>query len=185
MPISVKIQFSVDDAMRVVRFHQNQNFIFRYDVVITGSIVFLAFAIAIIALANDLNEINILGLILFSAIPAITVSVIVYFLHKILYPWLGKRRATKYFKSSPIMHDEILVEFLDEGIRSTGGLSSSLVLWGAFVKVVESQTDFMFYTGTGWPGLYIAKKAFNSDKEIDSVKVLLEQRLKEKAVLQN
>ncbi len=183
--VSVKIQYSVDDTIRVVRFHQNQSFLFRYDVAITGSIVFLAFAVAIVALANDFNEINVLGLIIFSAIPSIAVAIIVYLLHKLLYPWLAKRRVTKYFKSSPIMNGEFLVEFLDEGIKSTGKLSSSVVAWEAIVKAVESKTDLIFYTGTGWPGLYVAKKAFDSDKDIDSVKVLLEQTLKERAVLQN
>lgn len=183
-PVSVKLKFSIDDIIRVVHFHQNQSFIFRYDVAITGSMVFLAFATAIVVMANDFNEINVLSSIIFSAIPAIAVAISVYFLHKLLYPWLAKRRVTKYFKSSPIMHDEILVEFLDEGIKSTGKLSSSLVAWGAIVKAVESKTDLIFYTGPAWPGLHIAKKAFDSDEDLDSVKVLLQQTLNEKAVLQ-
>lgn len=183
-PVSVKVKYIVDDTIRVVRFHQNQSFIFRYDAAITGSFIFLAFAIAIVVMANDFDEINVLSLIIFSAIPAVAVTISVYLLHKLLYPWFAKRRVTKYFKSSPIMNDEILVEFLDEGIKSTGKLSSSLVTWGAIVKAVESNTDLIFYTGPAWPGLHIAKKAFDSDEDLDSVKVLLHQTLNEKAVLQ-
>lgn len=182
--VSVKIKYSVDDTIRVVRFHQNQSFIFHYDVAITGSIVFLAFVIGIVVMANDFNEINVLSSIIFSAIPATAVAISVYLLHKFLFPWLAKRRVTKYFKSSPIMHDEILVEFFDEGIKSTGKLSSSLVAWGAIVKAVESKTDLIFYTGPGWPGLHVAKKAFDSDEDLDSVKVLLQQTLNGKAILQ-
>lgn len=182
-PISVKVKFCIEDPIRVARFHQNQSFIFRYDAALTGSIVFLGFAVAIVGMANDLHEINVLGLALFSAIPATIAALAVCVLRGLISPWLARRRVTKYFKSSPLMNDESVIEFSERGIKSTGNLSSSFVKWEAVVKAVESKTDLMFYTSASFPGLYIAKNAFNSDADLDSVKALLRQTLDEKALL--
>ena len=130
-PVSLKLKYTVDDPIRVARFVQRQSFIFRHDAILVAGIVFLAFALIIILMADNLAEINILGLVAFSAVPAIILGLSVYLLHRFFNPWLAKRRVTKYFESSPIMNDEKQIEFSNEGIRLTGNLSSSFVKWEA------------------------------------------------------
>lgn len=182
-PVSIKVKYTVDDPVRVVKFVRNQSFIYRYDAVLTASIVFVLFTVIIISMADDLVELNILGLVVFSSIPAILVGLVVHFLHRILFPLLARRRVKKYFDSSPIINDETLVEFSNEGIKTTGNLSSSFVKWGAITKVVESETDLMFYTGNESLPWYIPKTALVSDRALNSVKSCLRQNLVEKAKL--
>jgi hypothetical protein len=182
-PISLKIKYTIDDPIRVARFVKNQSFIYRHDAILTTVLVFLFFAFLVFALSNSLSEINVLGLIVFSIIPAIVVGVTVYLMHGPVGLWLAKRRVTKYFESSPMVNDEKTIEFSSDGIKSTGNLSSSFMKWEAITRAIESETDLMFYTGNEKFGWYIPKNAFDSDKDIISVKTLLRQNLSENARL--
>jgi hypothetical protein len=182
-PVSVKVQHSIENTIRVARSHQNQSFIFRYDAVLTAVIVFLAFVIAIISMANDRSELNLIALFVFSAVPAVLVGLAAYGLRGILGEWLAKRRVANYFRSSPIMNEESIVEFSQVGIKTTGNLSSSFVKWEGITRAVESKTDLMFYTGTTFPGLYIPKNSFKYVADLDAVKNLLRLTLGERASL--
>ncbi len=167
----------------MAKFVQNQSFIYRHDVLLTTGIVFVAFALLIVLMANDLPQINILGVLLFSVIPAIIVGGVVFLMHGPIGSWLVKRRMTRFFKASPIMNEERLIEFSSEGIKSEGDLSSSFLKWGGVTRVIESDTDLMFYTGKEKFGWYVPKSAFESNDELDSVKSLLYQRVNGKVNL--
>jgi hypothetical protein len=177
LPISVRVKYTLDGPLRVAKFVQNERFVYRHDVILTAGIVFFGFALLIAWMANDLPQLNILGVLLFSAIPAFVVGLCVYLMHGPLGSWLAKRRAKKHFKSSPIMNDDLLFEFSNEGIRSSGNLSSSFLKWEAFTKVVESETDLMFYTANERYLSYVPKRAFGSNDDLHSVKKFLHETL--------
>jgi len=182
-PISLKIKYTIDDPIRVARFVKNQSFIYRHDAILTTVLVFLFFAFLVFSISNSLSEINILGLVVFSVIPAIIVGTTVYLLHGPVGLWLAKRRVTKFFESSPLINDEKTIEFSQDGIKNTGNLSSSFIKWEAITKAIESDTDLMFYTGNEKFGWYIPKNAFKCDKDLSSIRILLRQTLNENAQL--
>src|SRR5436190_23750135 len=105
-PICLRVKYTIEDPIRVARFIQNRSFIYRHDALLTGMFVFLAFIVLIVLMANDLTTFNVIGAIVFSIIPAITVGIVVYFMHGPFGSWMAKRRVAKYFKASPLMNDE-------------------------------------------------------------------------------
>lgn len=179
-PISISLTYTIDDPLRVAKFIQNQGFIYKYDVHLSVALVFLGFVGLILLMTDDVSRINILGTIVFSAIPAATVGVAVYMLHGPIGSWLAKRRVAKYFDSSPIVNQERTVEFSNEGIRTTGNFSSSFVRWDGIVRATETETDFIFFIGNEKFGSYIPKRAFNSPNDLTLVQNLIRRSLPEK-----
>ncbi|MEP6847238.1 MAG: YcxB family protein [Acidobacteriota bacterium] len=167
-PVSLSIKYTVEDIIRVALFTRNQNFVYRYDAILVGLVIFLASAAVVLFMASDLREIRIPSLIVVGAIPAILVGGSVYLLHGFFHPWRIRQRLEKYFDLYPIFADTLEIEISDEGIRSTGKLSSSFVSWPAFVKIVESKTDLIFYT-TSAPNILLPKSAFATDQEFLSI----------------
>ena len=182
-PIYLRVKYTIDDPIRVARFIQNRSFIYRHDALLTGMFVFLAFIVLIVLMANDLTTFNVIGAVVFSIVPAIIIGIVVYLMHGRFGRWMAKRRVANYFKASPLMNDEKLIEFSLAGISSTGELSSSLLKWGAITKVLGSSTDLIFYTANekfGWP---VPKSAFASVNDLHLLETFLKQQLGEKAEL--
>ena len=184
LPISARVKYTVEDPLRVAKHVQNERFVYRHDVTLTAGIVFFGFAMLIIWMANDLPQVNLPAVLVFSAIPAIIVGLCVYLMHGPIGSRLAKRRVTKYFGFSPLMNEELLFEFSNEGMKSSGNLSSSTLKWEAFTKVVESDSDLMFYIANERYPSYVPKSAFASSDDIHSVKELLRKTLSDKAILQ-
>jgi len=163
-------------------FIRNQNFVYRYDAILVGLIIFLVMVAVVLLMANDLREIRIPALVIVGVIPAVIVGAAVYLLHRFFRPWRIRLRLEKYFESYPVMTDALDIEISDEGIRSTGKLSSSFISWAAFVKVIESKTDLIFYT-TGSPGLLLPKASFASEEQFLSVRAFVAETIGPKADL--
>lgn len=180
--ISTSLKYTVDDAVRIGLYIRDQKFINRHDAILTACIIFSATALTIILMANDISEIRALPLVVISLIPALIVGVLVYLLHGFISPWLGKRVAAKYFKSSPILNEVVKIDFSEEGITSVSELKSDFVKWGAFIKVTESNTDFLLYTGRYLSG-FVPKRSFDSDEKIAALRTLIKDTLREKANL--
>jgi hypothetical protein len=179
-PISIRLIYTIDDPLRVAKFIQDQSFVHKYDVLLSAGVVFLGFVGLILLMTDDFSRLNILGTIVFSAIPASSIGVAVYMLHGPVGSWLAKRRVTKYFDASPIINQEKTIEFSNDGIRTTGSLSSSFIRWEGIVRVTESETDFIFFTGNERFGSYIPKRAFNSPNDLTSVQKLIRQSIPDK-----
>ena len=81
------------------------------------------------------------------------------------------------------MNEENLIEFSNEGIKTTGNLSSSFVKWGGITKVLESKSDIIIYTSNYKFGWCIPKNAFDSNEDLIAVKILLRQVIYERAKL--
>jgi hypothetical protein len=180
--IAVKVTYTPDDSLRVAKFLRNQEFIYRNDVFLTAGFVFVAFIALIVIMADDFSSIRILGAAIFSAIPAAAVGAAVFILHKVVNPCLMRRTIAKYFDSSPSAGEECTLSLSEEGINAESALSSSFTKWPALAKVVESDSDILFYCGykMSW---FIPKSVFVAQNELDPVKELLRQSLGEKAHL--
>ena len=182
LPVSVKFSYTPDDSLRVAKFIRNQSFLYRNDVVLTSGIVFVAFIILIVLMADDVSALRILGATVFSSIPAIAVGIMVFVMHRVLNPWLMRRTIAKAFNSAPTAGIETQFTFLDDGFKAESELASSFTKWPSIIKVHETDTDLLFYYGHNvlW---FLPKSAFNSINDLDSVRILLRRSLKENAIL--
>lgn len=180
--IRVKVTYTPEDSLRVAKFIRNQSFLYRNDVWLTSGFVFVAFIVAIVMMADDITAINILGAFAFSAIPAIAVGIAVLALHKAVNPWLMRRTIMKGFDSSPTANKETHLTFSGEGVGAESELTSSFTKWPVISKVIESDSDFLFYSGNNlyW---FVPKSAFSSADDLDLLKGLLRQSLNENANL--
>ena len=181
-PISVKFTYTPENSLRVAKFIRNQSFIYRNDVWLTSGLVFVSFIVAIILMADSIRAINVLGALAFSAIPAAAVGIAVFLLRKALNPWLMKRTIKKHFEASPSSNKEFLITFSDEGISSESELASNFTKWQAVVKVVESQSDILFYYGNK-PTWFLPKSAIESPDDLVLLNALLQKSVNENTIL--
>lgn len=180
--VSVKLKYTPDDSLRVAKYIRNQSFVYRNDILLTSGFVFVAFIILIVLMADDFSTFRIVGALVFSLIPAAAVAAAVFILHRALNPWLMRRTIVKYFESSPIAKEEIVVTFSDEGVATESDLTSSRNSWQSFIKVEESAEDILFYCGhkLSW---FLPKSAFGSDNDLTSLRSLLRRSLKDRVYL--
>jgi hypothetical protein len=181
--ICVDVKFTIEDPIQVAKFIQNQSFIHRYDAALTAGLMFVAFAVLIILIAGDVNGIYWFGTLAFSAVMAALAGGLVFLYRKILLPRWTKWRVKRFFQSSPISNQELRIEFSNEGIRSTGELSSSFVKWEAITRAAESDTHLMLHTNNEKFGWFVPKNAFASHHDLDIVKVLIRAVLSDRAKL--
>jgi hypothetical protein len=130
-------------------------------------------------MSNNIREINILGLLLVSAIPALLLWVAMLVLNS-FSPSLLSRRVKKMIKSSPFMQGELQMNFTDEGIEFLRELASSKINWKAFTKVIESEREFLLYSTAKEPPIFIPKRAFASNEDLNFVRYLVRTKLGDK-----
>ena len=181
-PISVRFSYTPDDSLRVAKFIKNQSFIYRNDVWLTSGIVFVGFIVLIVLMADDVSAIRIIGATVFSALPATAVGIAVFVLHRVLNPWLMRRTITKAFDSAPTAGIETQMTFSGDGIKAESELASSHIKWPSFVKVFETNSDILFYSGNS-VSFFLPKSAFESIDDLDTLKLLLRHSLNENANL--
>ena len=182
-PVSLNVRYSVDDALQIAKYAQNQSFVNRNDALLTSGLVFIGFAIFIVFIADDLGVIYLFGTLIFSAIMAGIAGGLVFLYRKIVMPRLAKQRVLKYFRSSPLANDKMQIEFSTEGISTIGHLGSSLMKWDAITKALESDNHLMFYTGDHPYPWYVPKNSFGGNDDFDNVKILIHAMLTDRAVL--
>lgn len=180
--VSVKFTYTPNDSLRVAKFIRNQSFIYRNDVLLTSGIVFVAFIVLIVVMADDVSALRILGATLFSALPALAVGITVFVMHRVLNPWLMRRTITKAFDSAPTAGIETHFTFSSNGVKAESDLISSFTKWPSIVKVHETDTDLLFYHGNNvsW---FLPKPALGSVDDLDSIRLLLRKSLGENAIL--
>ena len=182
--ISVNVTCTPGDSLRVAKFLKNQEFLYRNDVLLTSGFVFVVFIVVIVLMADDFSALRIIGAMVFSVVPASVVGIAVFILHKVVNPWLMRRAIAKHFDLSPSACDESLVIFSDDGISVESSLSSSFAKWTALAKVVETDSDVLFYYGpkVSW---FVPKSHFATYDDLVSVRQLIQRSLNEKAHLIN
>jgi hypothetical protein len=88
----------------------------------------------------------------------------------------------RQLKGVPGIKEPYVFTFNEEGIAIAGRLSSTNIKWEAIVKACESSTDFLFYTTKRF-AQFLPKRAFGHNEEMNELRVLLSQRLGDKARL--
>lgn len=180
--VSVKLLFTPDDSLRIAQFIRNQSFLYRYDAFLTAGVVFFAFIIAIVLMADDAGTLRILGATVFSAIPAIVVGLAVFGLHKLVNPWLMRRSIAKHFKASPTAKEQTTMTFSDNGIHFESTFESGTSKWTVITKVKETNTDFLFYSGKSLL-YFLPKRSLESAERLQKLRVVIDKTVGEKAQL--
>jgi len=181
--ISFRTKVTVDDALIVGKFLRNQSWLYRYDIVLTSSIVFFAFWLAIVVMSDEVSAINAIGATVFSAIPAVLVTILIALYHRLIIPVLTRRRVKKIFKSVPAADEEMLITLSKEGVEMKGELSSGILKWDGVTKVVESESHLLFYSSSAPPFLYFRLSELDSDNSRDSLKRLVRNKLGDRAYM--
>jgi hypothetical protein len=180
--ILVNFTATQEDSFRVAKFLRNDEFLYRHDVLLTSGIVFVAFVVIILLMADDVGAIRIIGASIFSIIPAILAGAGVFILHRLINPWLTRRTIAKYFEKTPLAGKEAFYVFSADGISVESDLSSTHFKWPSLFMAVETDSDILFYFGPklSW---FIPKSAFANQDDVVSLKLLLQQSLEKRAIL--
>ncbi len=180
--ISLNLEITPQDYVNATGFLKSRSFLSKYSFIIFPLIVFFSFVLIICWMSNNIREINVLGLLLVSAIPALLLWVAILVLNS-FSPFLHSRRVKKIINSSPFMQGEVQMNFTDEGIEFLRELVSSKINWRAFTKAIESDRQFLLYYSDKESPIFIPKRAFVSNEEINFVRCLVRAKLGDKAEL--
>lgn len=178
--ISIRAKYSVDDYVKALTYMQRQLFINKYNFLIAFVGIFALTALLTLFLANDKSSIKFFPVIFSALLPATIVGGLIFFLNRVVNPFILKRSISKQYKSSPAMQEENNIVFSIEGIKTTTNLASSTLKWEAIVKALESETEFLFYTSNKFAH-FIPKSIFASEIDVSSVRSLTRAKLGDKA----
>ena len=177
--VTLNLQLKTDDYVRVLRFMQSQKLIVRYGPLIAFGVLFLVIFGFIFLLSED-RLVSIPASLLVSFFPAAIAAGSVYLVDRyVSLPFL-KFSIRRQLKSNPLFDKEILVTFDDEGISSETSQSSTSIKWDGFIRAVETQTDFLFYTSNKFSN-FVPKDAFVSPSDLNFVGCLARSKLGDKA----
>jgi hypothetical protein len=176
--ISLNLEITPKDYANAADSLQKRHFLVKYNFAILPAAVFLLFAIIIYLMADA--QINILGLILFSLIPALILWVALLVLNE-FSPRLISRKMKKIINSAPLIQGNLRVNFTDEGIEFLRELTESKMNWLVFTKAIESEREFLLYWGANQEPFFIPKRAFASAEDLNFVRCLMRAKLAEKA----
>lgn len=111
------------------------------------------------------------------AIPAIVGLVFLFFY---LARFMQRFNIGRQLMSVPGINEPYVFTFSEEGLAIAGRLSNTNIKWEAIVKARESKTDFLFYTTKRF-AQFLPKRAFGHNEEMNELRVLLDQKLGDKA----
>lgn len=178
--ISLSVSFTEADYVRVIRFMQGQHFLKKYGFFIVFGVIFVGFLIFVLLLGQDAPQLSIPLAILVSLIPASIVGSVVWLLDRFLNQFILRRTIAKQFRCSPTLREHYHVTIDDTGISSTSNLGSNSVSWEAFIRGVETDSDFLFYASNKFSH-FVPKYALTTNDEIELLRTIAKRNLKEKA----
>jgi YcxB-like protein len=140
MPDSIifKTEISEEDLIEFNLFTNRKRFLFFKR-------LWLALATAILASVVFLHRVRNTGIALdevLLTLIALSLAVAAFW----YLPWTVRRTVQKQLASSPSLNVSTEYRIDATGITVLGPLSTGTVLWGAFIRAVETQTCFGLYT---------------------------------------
>lgn len=177
--INLEIQYTVDDYVRGVSFVQNRQFINKYGFAIAPLLLFL-FGGFIFALKMQKESVvtSIISSLPFF-VAALIVFLVLLLLRKFPNPIL-KWNIKRQFRSSPLLNEPQRISFDEEGINGETYLSSGLTKWAAIIEATETKDDLFFFTSNKF-AMFVPKRAFVNEEQINQVRQLAKESLGEKA----
>ena len=179
--ISLNLEVIPKDYVNAIESVRKRSLLHKYNFIILPLVVFFAVVIIICLMAD--RNINILGLILFSLIPALMLWVGLLVLN-LSSSHLFLRKVTKIINSSPFLQGKLQVNFTNEGIEFLRESNSAQLDWLIFTKAIESEREFLLYAGNHDLPFFIPKRAFASNEDLNFVRSLIQAKLAEKANFQ-
>jgi hypothetical protein len=176
--ISLSLELNPKDFADASKSLDEQFFRTRHITVIAPLAVFFIFVFTICLTAD--SEINIVGVILFSLIPALILWVALLSLYH-FSSLIAFRKMKRSTNSSPAAHDNLQINFSDEGIEFVRVLFSAKWNWLVFTKAIETEKEILLYMDDAQKPFFIPKRAFVSDEDLNFVKCLMRTKLVEKA----
>ncbi|HEX6124281.1 MAG TPA: YcxB family protein, partial [Pyrinomonadaceae bacterium] len=143
--VTLNVQFTRDDYLRVLRFMTSQSFIVKYGPPIAFAVLFL-FIFGFILFLSDGQLFSIPAALLVSFFPAAVASGAIYLVDRHVSAPFLKFSIGKQMKSNPLFEKEVTITFDDGGISTATSHSSTSINWEGIIRAVETETDFLFYT---------------------------------------
>lgn len=170
-PVKIQLIYAPDDYVRALKFIQGRTFIMRHAL----EFAVISFACAGVAyvLTAFLNEsVNdvVEMLLVFAIAPFFIVGLglsIIRFLPTPILKW----QISRQIASSPAMQAEQDLEINSTGLCGRTALGSGETKWSAFIEVVESDSDFLFFTARKF-ALFVPKAAV-SPAELSPIRAFI------------
>ena len=177
--VTLNIQFTIEDYSRVLRFMNSQNLLMKYGPLISFTVLFtLIFGFTVFL--SDGELFNISAALLVSCLPAAFAAGAVYLVDRYVSALFLKLSVGRQIKSNPLLGSEMTISFDDDGISNVTSQSSTSINWEGFIRAVETETDFLFYT-TNKFSYFVPKSAFVSPSDTNVVRCLARAKLGDRA----
>jgi hypothetical protein len=97
-------------------------------------------------------------------------------------PMLQSWQIKRAIKNMPAAQGVFTYNYTDEGFEATGSSQKLALGWDLLVKVTETEDDFYFYLSKQ-QAKFLPKKAFTSDLQQSQLRLLLKNKMGDKAQL--
>ena len=178
--LTISLDLSADDYIRVLRRRHLESFFVKYGAPLTFVTLFLGILGFILFLSLDAQQVNVFSAVLVAFLPSAVGAGAVYATDRFISIPLLSRSVRKQIASNPTVYETATVTFDNEGITTVTSLTSGSVKWDGFIRAVENETDFLFYTTSKFSH-FVPKETFLSETDIDFVRCLARAKLAEKA----
>jgi YcxB-like protein len=176
--IDLTVQYTAEDYERVTTFmHYRQRtskFVYVFGMIFFCIFALFVFYVAIVTIkAGDwfLPTIFICTGI---------VSLLFAFGLKPFQRFFNLRNLKAQLKSSPLLSEEKLISFSEEGISGEGNFSNGMTKWEAFIQAGETENDFLFFMSDK-SSQFVPKRAFKNDEQQNQLRELVKLKLGDKA----
>ena len=176
--IKLEIQYTVEDYVRGLSFVQSRQFVMKHAYIILPCIPLAIFAFMFLMNPKLIYQMS-FGLAIINFAPVLMICLLLLFLKHFPNPFL-KWNLKRQIKSSPLLQAIQEVTFDAAGIEGQTNLSSAVTKWEAVTEATETDRDFFFFISNK-KALFIPKRAFADDFQINLLRGLARMKLGEKA----
>lgn len=178
--LSLNLEITPQDYENAAEFLKKRSFTRQYGFIVYPLITYVFFILLIFWMSNDISRMNIPATFLVSAIPALIMWVGILLID-VISPLPRTHSVKTLINYSPYMQGTTQMNFTDEGIEFLKELASTKMKWRAFSKVIESKSELFLYTSEKSCPIFIPKRAFNSNEDMNFIKYLITMRLADKS----
>ena len=177
--IVVDVNYSAEDFARSTKFVTLRGSFIRYLWLVPLGFLVLCLTYAAVLTKGSFSVPRPSGLVAL-VFALIVVSLLMLIFSRTKYSNLVKRQFQKQIDSSPALRETKTIIFDTEGIKGQQVLGTSETHWDGVVEAAETADDFYFFTAKKF-AMFVPKNAFSDADQMEQLRTLAKQCLKDRA----
>ncbi|MEO6393974.1 MAG: YcxB family protein [Pyrinomonadaceae bacterium] len=171
-PIKVRVKFTTEDYAKALGFMTKQLWFVKYNHIILGVIVFIALLVFQFFGQFTLSPF----VVLVDALAGVGFGLFTYLVLRFVSPMGINGSVARQMSSSPALQAEAEVTIDNQGVFGSSDLYSGHTKWEAYIKAIETETEFLLYTTTRFSHI-VPKRVFASESDIVTVRTLISEKV--------